>query len=40
MRAKLKKNNISFDWMMKLKSNKTLTKKPSENKIRNYKNKN
>jgi hypothetical protein len=29
MRVKLekKKNNINFDWMMKLKTNKTLTKK-------------
>jgi len=33
-----KKDNIDFDWMMKLKTNKTLTKTPKV-KMRNQKNK-
>jgi hypothetical protein len=39
MRAKLKTiKNLNFDWMMKLKTNETLTKEPRK-KIRNKKNK-
>ena len=39
MRAKLKTiKNLNFDWMMKLKTNETLTKEPRK-KIRNQKNK-
>jgi hypothetical protein len=38
IKVKLKKNNINFDWRMKLNTNKTLTKDPNV-KITNQKNK-
>jgi hypothetical protein len=38
MKAKLKKNNINFDWRIKLNTNKTLTKDPRV-KMTNQKNK-